>query len=996
MADPGIPATMCEAFQATATRYPQEVALRTVGGAVTITWEAYASQVRQIAAGLAALGVGRGDTVALMMTNRPEFHLVDTAAFHLGAIPFSVYNTFAAEQIAQVLGNAANRVVVCEDQFARQLLEVTGGTAVEHVVCVDGRPDGSVTLEEMVAGGDPGFGFEARWQAVQPDDVLTLIYTSGTTGPPKGVEITHAQMLAETEATEALMPGRADDRLVSYLPMAHIAERGVCHYRAMLSGAQVTSLADAKALPGALADVRPTILFGVPRVWEKLKAGIDTLVTYEPDQTRRQAVQEAFKVAHEHVDAAQAGQVPAGLAEAGRRADEQVLSKIRQLLGLDQLRLAISGAAPIAPDILRYMFALGIPVLEVWGMSECCGAGTANPPEAIRIGTVGPALPGVQLKLADDGELLLHGPIVMKGYRNDPARTAEAIDSDGWLHSGDLAAIDEDGYVRITGRKKELIINSAGKNMSPAAIEGAVLAASLMIAQVVAVGDRRPYVVALIVLDPEAAAAFGAQQGITDPSPAVLADHPAIRGAIGAAVDAANAKLARVEQIKRFAILPASWEPGGDEITPTMKLKRHAVTDKYADVIESLYAESADREARKLPVRAKGRVADLAETHPVVRAVGGMARDAGGSLPARHDRRPVRRRRHLPAVVRMLFLPRHFPAGRPDVAVSARRRPGHLAARPPARRLPRQLRVPGHRLRPGRHLHAVPNGPARRVAGRSLVLGVRCAHARRGRRQQVRHGRGRAFRRRAVCDRPRRRPRRADWSRRGGQGVAGHAAGRDGSRPVAPQPGRGGGRARRGLHRLPRPDGELPRAPGRPGRGDRIGHGDSVHDLAASRLAGDGGIPVRRVPARRLARGVRAGRVPPRPGPGHGGGARLAGAHRIRPLQVATGVRDRRTAGRDTAVPGGQPGAQPAVPAVGQRPRRGVPGHRADDTTAGRARQSGRHRAHAAGLPRRMARPGLRIRRGHRRPGGTQHAPDPGRRPVLLADHQRDSPFDAG
>ena len=598
MADLGYPATMCEAFQATAARYPQEVALRTPGGAVTVTWGVYADRVRQIAAGLAGLGVRRGDTVALMVTNRPELHLVDTAALHLGAIPFSVYNTFAAEQIAQVLANAGNRVAVCEEQFAPRLLEVTRGTAVEHVVCVDGHPDGTITLDEMVAGGDPGFGFEVSWRAVRPDDVLTLIYTSGTTGPPKGVEITHAQMLAEIAATEALMPGAisAGDRLVSYLPMAHIAERGLSHYRGMFSGVQVTSLADAKGLPGALADARPTILFGVPRVWEKLKAGIETLVTYEPDQARRQAVQEAFRVAHEHTEAVQAGQVPAGLAEAYRQADEQVLSKIRQLLGLDQVQFALSGAAPIAPEVLTFMFALGIPVNEVWGMSECSGAGTANPPDAIRIGTVGPAIPGVELKLADDGELLLRGPIVMKGYRNNPAGTAEAIDADGWLHSGDLAAIDEDGYVRITGRKKELIINAAGKNMSPVAIESAVLAASLLIAQVVAVGDRRPYIVALIALDPEAAAAFGAQQGITDPTPAVLAGHPAIRTAIGAAVEGANARLSRVEQIKRFAIVPVSWEPGGDEITPTMKIKRHAIMAKYADVIETLYA-AADEQA---------------------------------------------------------------------------------------------------------------------------------------------------------------------------------------------------------------------------------------------------------------------------------------------------------------------------------------------------------------------------------------------------------------
>ena len=594
MADLGIPATMCEAFQATVARYPDELALRTAGGAVAITWGDYAGRVRQIAAGLAGLGVRRGDTVALMMTNRPEFHLVDTAALHLGAIPFSVYNTFAAEQIAQVLANAGNRVVLCEEQFVPRLLEVTGGTAVEHVVCVDGQPAGTVTVEEMVAGGDPGFGFEACWRAVQPDDVLTLIYTSGTTGPPKGVEITHAQMMAELTATSALLPAGPGDRVVSYLPLAHIAERYGSHYSPMLTGEQVTPLADAKALLSALTDVRPTIFGGVPRVWEKLKAGIETLMAYEPDQARRQAVQDAFQVGLQYVDATLAGEVPAGLAEAYQRADEQVLSKIRLLLGLDQVRAAVSGAAPIAPEILKFMLALGIPVAEVWGMSECSCIGTANPPDAIRIGTVGKAIPGVQLKLAGDGELLLRGPIVMKGYRNDPARTAEAIDPGGWLHTGDLAAIDEDGYVTITGRKKELIINAAGKNMSPAAIESAALAASLLIAQVVAVGDRRPCIVALIVLDPDAAAAFAAQHGITDPAPAILAAHPAIRAAIGAAVEEANGRLSRVEQIKRFAIVPAFWEPGGDEITPTMKLKRRAVTAKYADVIESLYAAAVE------------------------------------------------------------------------------------------------------------------------------------------------------------------------------------------------------------------------------------------------------------------------------------------------------------------------------------------------------------------------------------------------------------------
>ena len=593
MADAGGAATMCEVFQGTVARYPRQVALRTPGGGVTLTWEQYGSRVRDIAAGLSRLGVGRGDTVALMMTNRPEFHLVDTAAFHLGAVPFSVYNTFAAGQVAQVLSNAASRVVVCEQQFAPRLLAVRDGTAVEHVVCVDGRPDGTITLAELIAGGEERFGFAACWQAVQPDDVLTLIYTSGTTGPPKGVELTHAQMLADLISTAALIPAGPGDRVISCLPTAHIAERYATHYKAIFSGLQVTDLADAKELPRVLREVRPASFGSVPRVWEKLKAGVEAMVAYEPDEATRIGMHQALETARRYAEATHAGQVPAGLAEAYQRADEQVLSKIRFALGLDQVQVAVCGGAPIAPQVLDFMLGLGIQVAELWGMSECALA-TVNPPGAVRVGTVGKAIPGVQLRLASDGELLVRGPIVMKGYRNDPVRTAEAIDPGGWLHTGDIAAIDDDGYVTITGRKKELIINAAGKNMSPASIEGAVLAASPLIAQVVAVGDRRPYIVALIVLDPDAAAQFAARHGITDPAPAILADHPAIRAAVAAAVNDGNSRLSRVERIKRFAIVPAFWEPGGDEITPTMKLKRQAVTAKYADTIDTLYATASE------------------------------------------------------------------------------------------------------------------------------------------------------------------------------------------------------------------------------------------------------------------------------------------------------------------------------------------------------------------------------------------------------------------
>ena len=361
------------------------------------------------------------------------------------------------------------------------------------------------------------------------------------------------------------------------------------------------------------------------------------------------------------------------------------------------------------------------------------------------------------------------------------------------------------------------------------------------------------------------------------------------------------------------------------------------------------------------PARAERRVDGLAEDHHVAGAVGGMARDAGGPLPDRHRPGPDRRRRHLPALVHMLFLPRHFPGRRPDVAVSARRSPGLLAARPPARQLRGLFRVPGTRLRPGHHSHAVLVGPARRVPGRGLVLGVRSATARRDQPRQVRRGTRRAVGRCPVRDRPRRRPRRPDRSRGGGQAVAGHPAGRDGSRPAAPRCGCGSGRAGRGRRHLRQRNGELPGAPERPRRRDRIGRSDPVHDLAASWLAWDGGVPVRRLAAQRGTRRARGGCVPPGPRPRSGCGDRLAAGDRRRPRTVAAGVRGRRAAGRDLAVPRGQSGAQRAVPALGHRPRRGVPGHGPDDAAPGRARRAGRHRAHAADLPDRVAPPAARI-----------------------------------
>jgi long-subunit acyl-CoA synthetase (AMP-forming) len=593
--------SLCGAFQATVEGAPDTVALRTPGGAVEITWSQYAERVRRIAAGLAALGVRRGDTVGLMMANRPEFHLCDTAAMHLGAAPFSVYNTLPSDQVRHVFTNAGNRVVICESRYLDTVREAGG--EVEHIYCVDGESDaaggvdeGVPGLAELEAGGDPDFDFDAAWRSVGPDDLLTLIYTSGTTGPPKGVQLSHSNMLAQLRGAHAVLETVPGDRLVSYLPHAHAADRWASHYSSMAWGIQVTDLADMSGLVASLPEARPTFWGGVPRVFEKIKAALEAGFAREPDEQRRAAIEWALDVGRRKVRAEQAevtgtgpGPDDALLAEHAK-ADELVLSAVRAKLGLDEVRMSICGAAPCAFDVLEFFAAIGLPICELWGMSEVSCCGTINPPGRGKMGTVGKPMPGVEVRRAEDGEMLCRGPVVMQGYRNDQEKTAEALDPDGWLHTGDIIEIDAEGYIKIVDRKKELIINAGGKNMSPANIEAALKSSHALIGQAVAIGDRRPYNVALLVLDPDAACAYAAEHGLPDASPVALSQDPGVLAALETAVARANDVLARVEQIKAFTVLGAEWEAGGDELTPTMKLKRKPIAEKYAAEIEKLYA----------------------------------------------------------------------------------------------------------------------------------------------------------------------------------------------------------------------------------------------------------------------------------------------------------------------------------------------------------------------------------------------------------------------
>jgi len=583
--------TIAEAFRFTARSRAGEIAIRTKGDEFTITWGELQRRVDALAGGLAKLGLERGQTLALMMGNRPEFHLCDVAGMMLGASPFSIYNTYTPEQITYLIKDADAHILMCSQEYLPVVLEARADLpGLEHVIVVDGEaPEGVLALSE-VEGSNPDFDVEASCAQIQPSDVLTLIYTSGTTGPPKGVQLIHRNLIAACEGLDELIEFPADGRVISWLPHAHIAERNAHHYLPIIYGLQITCCDDPRQVLSYLPEVRPSWFFAVPRIWEKLKAGLDTMVAGQPDE-QRQMMEAAIEASVSKVRMEQRGEgVPAELAEQVARADAEIFAGLRQNLGLDQVEAINVGAAPTPVEVLEFFHAIGLPLAELWGMSETCGAGSVNPPNKIKIGTVGPPAPGVELKLDTDGEVLMKSEVVMVGYRNLPEKTAETFTDDGWLRTGDIGVIDEDGYLTIVDRKKELIINAAGKNMSPANIEATIKSASPLIGQACCIGDRLPYNTALIVLDSDFAPAWAASHGIEDNSLEALAGNEQVLAQVQAGVDAANAKLARVEQIKKFTVVPGDWLPGGDELTPTMKLKRKPIAEKYGASIDSMYS----------------------------------------------------------------------------------------------------------------------------------------------------------------------------------------------------------------------------------------------------------------------------------------------------------------------------------------------------------------------------------------------------------------------
>ena len=600
--------TVCDLFARTMQEYGTEPALSWGEGKTwrTLTWQEYRDRVAEAAMGLGTLGVGRGDFIAIMARNRPEHVIADMGAVHAGATPVSFYNTLAPEQIAYIAGHCDAKVAIIEGrEFMERWEKVKAELpSLEHVVLIEDSEDFAdyewvVSWDDLLARGREalerdGEAFERSWRGVQPDDAATLVYTSGTTGAPKGVIVTHRNVLWACESLDRTGVYPVGLRAVSYLPLAHSLERLATHYLGIFKAARIYFCPEITQVAEVVPEVHPDAFAAVPRLWEKLQAGILAAISAEPNARRKKLALHALDVGRRAARLEQEGRpVPIGLRLQRALFERLVYSKIRQKIGLDECRMAVTGAAPISRDVLEFFLGIGLPLHEGWGMTETTAAATLTREGAVRLGTVGPPIPGVEVKLGEDGEVLIRGGLVSPGYYKDPEKTNEALDEEGWLHTGDVGALDPDGHLRIVDRKKELIITAGGKNISPANLEN-LLKQHPLIGQACAIGDRRPFVSALVVLDAEAAPGWARGNGVPFTDLAQFSVEPRVVQEIQRAVDEANQRVSGVERIKRFKILPAEWTVDGEELTPTLKLKRRVIHQKYAEEIEELYESGRD------------------------------------------------------------------------------------------------------------------------------------------------------------------------------------------------------------------------------------------------------------------------------------------------------------------------------------------------------------------------------------------------------------------
>ncbi len=546
--------------------------------------------IDEIALGLVGLGIDVGDRVCLLANTRVEWTLASFAISATGAVAVPVYPTNSPHECEWVAGNSGAKAIICEDESQRQKIDEVRGALPDlvHLIGIDAG-GGELTLDDLRErgrGGDPD-ELRRRQARVERDDAYTIVYTSGTTGPPKGVVLTHRNAMTVCEIVEELEFVQPGDTSYLYLPLAHV----FALVTMIATWDQGTTLVffggDTKQILAEIIETKPSYVPSVPRIFEKLYAAAMTLQEQASEEDRARFKQ-AIKLGVEVRRRQQRGEpVPADMQAAFDRADEQIFQRVRGLFG-GQVRQAVSGAAPIAPEILEFFYASGVPVLEGWGMTETTAVGTVGTLDEFKFGTVGKALPGVELRIAEeDGEILMRGPNVFREYWKNPEATADTL-LDGWLHTGDLGEIDDEGYLKITGRKKDIIITAGGKNLTPANIEND-LKQCRYISQAVMYGDRKPYPVVLITLDPEEIAPWAKERGLPEDLP-TLAENSQVREMVQKELDRANANYAQVEQIKKFTILDHDLSIETGELTPTLKVKRNVISDHYGELFEGMYS----------------------------------------------------------------------------------------------------------------------------------------------------------------------------------------------------------------------------------------------------------------------------------------------------------------------------------------------------------------------------------------------------------------------
>lgn len=588
--------TIVDSFNRNADTYPDQPAIHWKDGEWdSFTWAEYRQRVHQAAAGLQALGVGKGEFVAIMAGNRPEHVVADFATVHAGATPVTIYSTLAASQIQYIAENCNATVAILEDlDFMKRWEEIRSELPnLRYVVLMSGAEnydtaDWVLSWDELLTRGssrlneDPD-AVTRSVSNISPDDLATLIYTSGTTGTPKGVMISHRNVMWTLESLRRSAELEVGQRMVSYLPLAHIAERLATHYMGTFLAGQVWYCPDLANVLEYIQEGKPTLFVGVPRVYEKFHSRLQARFA-EAEGLKAKILHKALDLNARRVAAEEEG--GKGPALAGLL-DSIALSKVREGLGLDEVQIAVTAAAPINPDLIRFFHSIGIPLHEIYGMSENTGPATLTYPD-IKFGSVGKALPGVEVAVAEDGELLMRGGIVTEGYYKLDEATRETFDSEGWLHSGDLAKIDDDGTVFIVGRKKEIIITAAGKNIAPAKLE-TLLGNHPLVSKACMIGDQRKFLSMIIALDDEEAPAWAEANGLEYRDLESFSQLPEVQEEIAKAVAEANESVARVEQVKKWVVVPDSWTPDSGEVTPSLKLKRRVVLDRYADEIESMY-----------------------------------------------------------------------------------------------------------------------------------------------------------------------------------------------------------------------------------------------------------------------------------------------------------------------------------------------------------------------------------------------------------------------